>query len=101
MKLIAITSFLLFALSFSIAAQVPTPIASTHYLFFYASTDAEGYGDSYKEIAVTKICKDDAQTHYLFKLLNLKERALEEMRQKLANHGDFKKINTDFSSTEE
>lgn len=100
-KLLAIISFLLFSVPFSLQAQVPTPLARTHYIFFYASTDAEGYGDSYKEIAVSKIYKDDAQTHYLFKLLNLKNRALKDMEQELSNHKDFKKFNTDFSSTKE
>lgn len=100
-EIVAIVSFLVFGLQFSLVAQGTGPLAKTHYIFFYAYADAENHEGSYKDVAVTKIYKDDAQTHYLFKLLNLKQRSLNEMKLKIRNHQDFKLINTDFSSTEE
>lgn len=99
-KILAILFFIL--LQFPLAAQVPTPLKeTTHYVFFYAYADADNLGDYYKKVVVTRVYKDTAQTHYLFKLLNLKKRALNEMKQQISNYEDFRKINTDFSSTEE
>ncbi|MGK7392313.1 MAG: hypothetical protein ACNS60_18310 [Candidatus Cyclobacteriaceae bacterium M2_1C_046] len=101
MKIKIYIILILFFLQFSLAAQSPTPLKeTTHYIFFYAYEDAEELGDYYKGVVVSKIYKDTAQTHYLFKLLNLKNRALKSMEQQVSNYDKFKKINTDFSSTE-
>ena len=96
-KLVAIAFFYLF-LQFPLLAQEPIEEVS-HYVFFYSYKDAKDYKEYYPEVVVSKIYKDTARTHFLFKLLNLKKRALEAMKSSITGHEAFLKHHTQYGST--
>lgn len=68
-----------------------------HYIFYYAYTNSKDNPDKPVEVAVTPIFRDTADVHYYFKVLNIKNRATEVMREELTNFEDFVNYGSDLS----